>query len=84
MTATGSTDPVVTVTPETAPTGTSDAEGPVSTSAERGLARIPWQEGGYLNWEYDGHKINYVDEGDKSKVMFLAVSGDTCVIQQWT
>lgn len=38
------------------------------SSAEEGLERIPWKEDGYLSWEYDGHKINYVDEGDKNKV----------------
>lgn len=41
---------------------------PRKSSAEEGLPRLPWLEEGYLSWEYDGHKINYVDEGDKSKV----------------
>lgn len=41
---------------------------PRMSSALEGLERIPWREEGYLSWEYDGHKINYVDEGDKEKV----------------
>lgn len=41
---------------------------PRKSSAEEGLPRLPWLEEGYLSWEYDGYKINYVDEGDKSKV----------------
>ena len=40
------------------------------SSVEEGLARLPWKEEGYLSWEYDGHKINYVDEGPKDKVGF--------------
>lgn len=41
---------------------------PRQSSTEEGLERIPWKEDGYLSWEYDGYKINYVDEGDKDKV----------------
>lgn len=48
--------------------GPEEAVLPRPSSAAEGLERIPWQEDGYLSWEYDGHKINYVDEGDKDKV----------------
>lgn len=69
MTTTESTEPAAAVTPTLASsTVTSGAAELQGTSAERGLERIPWQENGYLTWDYDGHKVNYVDEGDKSKV----------------
>lgn len=48
--------------------GGATATEPRLSSAQEGLQRLPWQENGYLSWEYDGHKINYVDEGDKNKV----------------
>lgn len=41
---------------------------PRLSSALEGLTKIPWKQEGYLSWEYVGHKVNYVDEGDKTKV----------------
>lgn len=41
---------------------------PRLSSALEGLTKIPWKQEGYLSWEYDGHKVNYVDEGEKTKV----------------
>lgn len=42
-------------------------QGPPKSSSET-LASLPWQANGYSWWDYKGHRINYVDQGDKDKV----------------
>lgn len=79
MASPGSTEPSVeTVAARVASTVTRDPVsreiGTGSSSAEQGLARLPWQADGYLSWQYDGHKVNYVDEGDKNKVKTICQS----------
>ncbi|CBN74406.1 Predicted hydrolases or acyltransferases (alpha/beta hydrolase superfamily) [Ectocarpus siliculosus] len=56
---------------------------PRVSSAMEGLERIPWREEGYLSWEYDGHKINYVDEGDKSKPALVLIHGFGASVYHW-
>ncbi|CAM9964464.1 unnamed protein product [Pylaiella littoralis] len=53
------------------------------SSALEGLERIPWREEGYLSWEYDGHKINYVDEGDKEKPALVLIHGFGASVYHW-
>lgn len=67
--ASGETTTATTVAPASGGGGPEEAMMTRRSSAEEGLERIPWKEDGYLSWEYEGHKINYVDEGDKDKVL---------------
>lgn len=52
---------------------------PRLSSALEGLTKIPWKKEGYLSWEYDGHKVNYVDEGDKTKVCPLYLTNSRLI-----
>lgn len=69
MTTTGSGGVEVGTQAVTSPSSNhADEQQQQSSTSSQTLTSLPWQESGYLSWEYDGHNINYVDEGDKDKV----------------
>ncbi|CAM9301271.1 unnamed protein product [Ascophyllum nodosum] len=56
---------------------------PRLSSALEGLTKIPWKQEGYLSWEYNGHKVNYVDEGDKTKPAVVLIHGFGASVYHW-
>lgn len=37
--------------------------------------KLPWVEGGYQTWNWRGHKINYIQMGDKTKPALVLIHG---------
>lgn len=45
--------------------------------------RLPWQSEGYQTWEWQGHSINYVEQGDESKPALLLIHGFGASAYHW-
>ena len=46
--------------------------------------KLPWMQNGYSTWNYDGHKVNYVDlGGGDNKPPLLLIHGFGASVYHW-
>ena len=54
-----------------------------TTSILSSEERLPWIQEGYNTWKWNGHDINYIEMGDKSKPALLLIHGFGASAYHW-